>query len=85
MNSQIVDPKRYKKTTREKSDKKKIAQREELKKQEKVQRKIKENRINKSKKDELSYIKLNGNSDKITVDFKKHTKRTTKRKQNNII
>lgn len=85
MNSQIVNPKRYKKTTREKSDKKKIARREELKKQQKVQKKIKENRITSSKKNELSYIKINDNSDKINIDLRKYNKKKkNNRKQNTI-
>lgn len=86
MNSQIVDPKRYKKTTREKSDRKKIARREELKKHEKVKRKIKENRINKSTKSEISYIKINDNYDKNNVGLKNNSnnKKSKKRKKNTI-
>ena len=59
LNSQIIDPKRYKKTTREKSVKKKIARKEELKKEEKIKKKIKENRISRKNKTNLSYIKIN--------------------------
>ena len=58
LNSQIINPKRYKKTTREKSVKKKIARKEELKKEEKIKKKIKEKRISKANKTNLSYIKI---------------------------
>lgn len=85
MNSQIVNPKRYKKTTREKSNKKKIALREKLKKHQKVQNKIKENRIISNKENEIGYIKFNFNSNNSDVKLKKINKNKKNNiKQNNI-
>ena len=70
LSAKIVDPKRYKKTTREKSSKQKEARRQELKKQEKIRKRINENRINKkqNKIEDYSYIKLNSYSDNINLD-----------------
>ena len=82
MSAQIVDPDRYKKTTRKKSIKNKEQKRREIKKNEKIKRKIKDNKISASKnndKSKYSYIKLNNEKDNITVnlnDIDKSTKKT---------
>lgn len=81
MNSQIIDPKRYKKTTREKSVKKKIARKEELKKEEKIKKKIKENRISRKNKTNLSYIKINENFSNTNSAKKVTAKKNCNRKR----
>lgn len=75
MSAQIVDPKRYKKTTRKKSIKNKEEKRKQLKKEEKIKREIFRKRTTKntSKKNTLdySYIKLKNNNDKQKITTNK--------------
>lgn len=70
LSAKIVDPGRYKKTTREKSSKVKEARRQELKKQEKLKKKIRENRINRSSNSSYSYIKINDKSETKKINKK---------------